>query len=97
MVKRIAQAIAIGFTFFALTNAAHGFGGFPHANEPAPPQPLFLSNAVLATGWASNTFMGPEEYARIKSTDILQRPNRHLHFYGNTVRYFHYKNAATTR
>lgn len=27
-----------------------------------------------------------EKRAEIKSTDILERPNRPMHFYGNTVR-----------
>ena len=35
-----------------------------------------------------------DEKAQIKATPITQRPNRFLHFYGNTVRFFHYVEMA---
>ncbi len=38
------------------------------------------------------------EYRRqLEATPIEQRPNRPLHFYGNTVRRIHYRNSALPR
>ena len=91
--KRALLTIVALFLSFAITSQANAFG-FPHANEPAPAQPMFITPAIKATGWAGNTLMFGEEKARIKATEITQRPNRFLHFYGNTVRFFHYVNVA---
>ena len=91
--KRVFLAAVTLFLAFAFTSQAHAFG-FPHANQPGKYQPLFITPAIKATGWAGNTLMFGEEKARIKATEITQRPNRFLHFYGNTVRFFHYVNIA---
>lgn len=49
--------------------------------------------AIEATGWAPQTMAGAER-AYIRSLPLLLRPNRPGHFYGNTVRYLHYRNMA---
>lgn len=91
--KRALIGFAALLLALTLTNPVSAFG-LPHANQPGPAQPMFVTPAIKATGWAGNTFMGPTEKAQIKATDITQRPNRLFHFYGNTVRFFHYVNIA---
>ncbi len=51
------------------------------ALEPSYPR---LSPGVIAT---------PQERAQLRSLPIEQRPNRPLHFYGNSVRRMQYRNA----
>lgn len=97
-------------TFVALAFATNAFGfGYPMVNT-APPaaaqarqpaqcqtvhsQPLIITDAIRATGWAPNTLMFGAEREAVKSMHILNRPNRPLHFYGNTVRFIHYRNLA---
>lgn len=91
--KRVSIGVVALLMALAFASQANAFG-LPKANQPGPSQPMFITPAIKATGWAGNTFMGPEEMARIKATDIKLRPNRFLHFYGNTVRFFHYVNVA---
>lgn len=44
--------------------------------------------------WTSQVVKRGEDRAKTNSTDILHRPNRPLHFYGNTVRRAHYRGQA---
>ena len=44
--------------------------------------------------WTSQVVKRGEDRAKTNSTDILHRPNRPLHFYGNTVRRVHYRGQA---
>ena len=53
-----------------------------HAGEPG-----YAGQVVLA---------GPDREAKNR-TDILQRPYRPLHFYGNTVRRVHYRGQLLPR
>lgn len=62
----------------ALSMAA--FASTAFALEPASPR---LSPGIIAT---------PQERAQLRSIPIEQRPNRPLHFYGNTVRWLHQRN-----
>jgi hypothetical protein len=54
------------------------------------------SSAVAAsqTGWMGVIVARGELKEEIKSTPILERPNRPLHFYGNTVRREYYRGKA---
>ena len=87
-------------TNFALLLVSFAFVGTSHAGSPqggpgfGPERPLIVTPAIQATGWARNTLMDPVEYAHTKATDIRLRPNRFLHFYGNTVRFFYYSRLA---
>lgn len=44
--------------------------------------------------WTSQVVKRGEDRVRTNSIDILHRPNRPLHFYGNTVRRMHYRGQA---
>lgn len=57
-------------------------------------QPLIVTHAVRATGWCPQIFVVGAQRKYIKSMHILERPNRPFHFYGNTVRRIHYRQAA---
>ena len=87
-------------TNFALLLVSFAFVGTSHAGSPlggpgfGPARLLIVTPAIQATGWARNTLMDPVEYAHTKATDIRLRPNRFLHFYGNTVRFFYYSRLA---
>jgi hypothetical protein len=54
--------------------------------------------AVRAQGaepaWRGVVIARGAEREQIESTDILQRPYRPLHFYGNTVRRQHYRGRS---
>ena len=41
--------------------------------------------------WSPNVIARGAQRQQIQSTPITQRPNRPLHFYGNTVRRRHYR------
>lgn len=41
--------------------------------------------------WSPTIIARGEERQQIRATPIEQRPNRPLHFYGNTVRRIHYR------
>lgn len=49
--------------------------------------------------WTGRVIKRGAERAEMDATPILERPNRPLHFYGNTVRRRHYRGSAmpTTR
>jgi len=64
----------------AFTLSIAAFASTSSALEPASPR---LSPGVIAT---------PQERAQLRSIPIEQRPNRPLHFYGNTVRWLHHRN-----
>lgn len=53
--------------------------------------PLVTTAAVMHTGWSPKIILFGKDREQIKSMDILHRPNRPLHFYGNTVRWIHYR------
>lgn len=66
---------------------------------------VVLGVMVLASGpvaicsaaepqWTSQVVKRGEDRTKTNSTDILHRPNRPLHFYGNTVRRAHYRGQA---
>ena len=42
--------------------------------------------------WENYVVAKGSRRAQIKATNILYRPNRPLHFYGNTTRRLHYEN-----
>jgi hypothetical protein len=52
---------------------------------------LAPKTAVAQTGWSPSVIATGEERQKIRSTPIEQRPNRPLHFYGNTVRRMHHR------
>jgi len=54
---------------------------------------LFSSESVQAgeTGWSARIIATGEFKEKIESTPIEMRPNRPLHFYGNTVRRRYYR------
>ncbi len=52
-----------------------------YALDPSSPR---LSPGIIAT---------PQERAQLRSIPIEQRPNRPLHFYGNTVRWMHQRSS----
>ena len=54
---------------------------------------LFSSESVRAgeTGWSARIIATGEFKEKIESTPIEMRPNRPLHFYGNTVRRRYYR------
>ena len=85
MAKKFAFVIAVAFIgCLTIGSEAHAAGHHP----------LIVTPAIRATGWAPNTLVFGAERAKIKSMHILARPNRPLHFYGNTVRRIHYRNLA---
>ena len=45
-------------------------------------------------GWESGVIKFGAERQKIQQTDVLHRPYRPLHFYGNTVRRRHYRGRA---
>jgi len=47
--------------------------------------------ALAQTGWSPSVIATGQERQKIRSTPIEQRPNRPLHFYGNTVRRMHHR------
>jgi hypothetical protein len=64
-----------------LTISMTAFASPTQALEPSSPR---FSPGVIAT---------PQERAQLRSLPIEQRPNRPLHFYGNSVRRMQYRNA----
>ncbi len=53
---------------------------------------LFSSQSATAeTQWLPNVVARGDLQRQIESTPIEQRPNRPLHFYGNTVRRAYYR------
>ena len=76
-----------------LTGDAFAFGGL-FASGSSVPQPLVMTQAIQATGWSPKIIIVGEERDCIKSIHILHRPNRPFHFYGNTIRRVHYRQAA---
>jgi len=50
--------------------------------------------ALAQTGFDPRIIVFGEEREKIESTPIEQRPNRPLHFYGNTIRRRHYRNVS---
>ena len=48
-------------------------------------------------GWSPSVIAMGAQREEIRSTDILHRPYRPLHFYGNTVRRRHYRGTAVPR
>lgn len=99
---------AILLSVFVCCGAASdgfAFGGYPPlgnsqpvAIQPvvnnAPRRPILRTKAIQATGWTANPLILGEERKIVKSKPIVERPNRLLHFYGNTVRFIHYRNLA---
>lgn len=59
---------------------------------------LFSSESVQAgeTGWSARIIATGEFKEKIESTPIEMRPNRPLHFYGNTVRRRYYRALKTS-
>lgn len=55
--------------------------------------PVFVCSAAEPQ-WTSQVVKRGEDRAKTNSTDILHRPNRPLHFYGNTVRRAYYRGSA---
>ncbi len=57
---------------------------------------FFLAFAVFAAepGWEPGVIKFGAERQKIQNTDILHRPYRPLHVYGNTVRRRHYRGRA---
>jgi hypothetical protein len=58
---------------------------------------LFGSGTAAVAGepaWTGTVVKRGSERAKIRSIPIEQRPNRPLHFYGNTVRRKHYRGSA---
>jgi len=49
------------------------------------------NTAEAQTGWSPSVIATGDERQKIRSTPIEQRPNRPLHFYGNTVRRMHHR------
>lgn len=91
MIKQFPVFFVAFFLCLFIANDASAFGGYPLAAPTGPPQPLVRTAAIQATGWAPDgVIVGPERQY-IKSMDILQRPNRPFHFYGNAVRFFYYR------
>ena len=52
------------------------------------------TRALAQTGFDPRIIVFGEEREKIESTPIEQRPNRPLHFYGNTIRRRHYRNVS---
>ena len=50
--------------------------------------------ALAQTGFDSRVIVFGDEREKIENTPIEQRPNRPLHFYGNTIRRRHYRNVS---
>ena len=48
-------------------------------------------------GWSPSVIALGTQREEIRSTDILHRPYRPMHFYGNTVRRRHYRGTAVPR
>ncbi len=57
---------------------------------------LVCANSALAANWTIAP-PGTERSKEIKSMDILERPNRVLHFYGDTVRLTNRRRSNTVR
>lgn len=89
-------SIILAVVFFCLLSGteALGFDNYPVTASARSPQPMIRTAAIQATGWAPNPLIVGAERQHIKSMHILQRPNRPLHFYGNTVRFLHYRRVA---
>ncbi len=51
----------------------------------------FQGELQAETGWTTRVVKVGEDRVTSDATHILQRPNRPLHFYGNTVRRNHYR------
>ena len=89
-----------------LASEAFAFG-YPPPTSPSPPvaaapvvnnaprRPLLRTKAIQATAWTANPLILGHERQVVKSKPIVERPNRLLHFYGNTVRFIHYRNIAS--
>ena len=45
-------------------------------------------------GWYGKVLVFGAEREQIRGRDVLLRPNRPFHFYGNTVRRMHYRGTA---
>lgn len=60
-----------------------------------PRRPILRTKAIQATGWTANPLIIGHERKVVKSKPIVERPNRLLHFYGNTVRFIHYRNVPS--
>lgn len=84
--------LAVLVVVFFVSADAYGFERAPRTLRRA--QPRVFNPAIQATGWAPNTIMVGAERQKIRSMDILHRPNRPLHFYGNTVRFLHYRGLS---
>ncbi len=93
-INKLVLPTAILLTAFVGEAVAFGYPPTASTASTSSSRPAIKTKAVQATGWAPNTFMSPAERHRIKNTHILLRPNRPLHFYGNTVRFLHYRRAA---
>ncbi|MDA7992807.1 MAG: hypothetical protein MPJ25_07165, partial [Pirellulales bacterium] len=50
--------------------------------------------ALAQTGFDPRIVVFGAEREKIENTPIEQRPNRPLHFYGNTIRRRHYRNVS---
>ncbi len=57
---------------------------------------LFLAFAAFGAepSWDPAVIKFGAERQRIRNTDVLHRPYRPLHFYGNTIRRRHYRGRA---
>jgi hypothetical protein len=62
---------------------------------------VFVGSLLVATsamanepGWEGRVVRFGAEREKIEETNILNRPYRPLHFYGNTVRRRHYRGTA---
>ena len=60
---------------------------------------LLPTAAVIAAGptWSPNIIATGPQREHIRSLPIEQRPNRPLHFYGNTVRRLHHQGTVLPR
>ena len=55
------------------------------------------TSAAQEPGWSGVVIARGELREQIRSTPILERPYRPLHFYGNAVRRAHYRGSPLAR
>jgi len=53
--------------------------------------PCLSTASAFEPNWSNEIIVFGERRQQIKSTDMLNRPYRPFHFYGNTVRRRHYR------
>ena len=58
---------------------------------------LSSSSAAQEPGWSGRVIVTGQARTQIQATPVVYRPNRPLHFYGNTVRRRHYRSVKPSR